>query len=145
MYRLDGQSKEGDKTMPRILIIDDDESILELVQDVLSVDYDVVAASSASEGLDLLKEKRFDLLILDLGIPGLSGADAIRRVREENKNRIPILVVSAYTELRRLVSGLAVDGILAKPFSLSQLEARVAEMTGKTAPSDHPVTGVLSD
>ncbi len=142
MYSGNGKDKPGEK--PRILVLDDDDTILELVQDILSSDYDVVASSSAADGLKQLKEEHFDLLILDLGLPGLSGIDTIRQIRQDQESRLPILVVSAYTELRRLVSGLQVDGILAKPFSLAQLETRVAELlNGRTTPV--PLNGVQAD
>ncbi len=136
MYQADEKNDRMDQRVPRILVVDDDETILELVQDVLSEDYKVTAANNAAEALELLAADHFDLLILDLGIPGLSGIDAIQKIRQEQrKTSVPILVVSAYNELRRLVGDLQVDAVLAKPFALSQLELRVAELLGRQAPS----------
>ncbi len=122
-------AKEAIDRQPRILVIDDDESILNLVEDALSFDYSVSTANDGSRGLDLLVCEPFDLLILDLGLPELDGVEIIRRLREHtDRKRMPILVVSAYTELRRHVSDLDVDGVLSKPFSLRELERQVSEL-----------------
>ncbi len=143
MSSANGRDKTG-HFRPRILVLDDDDTILELVQDILSSNYDIVANSSAADGLKQLADEHFDLLILDLGLPGLSGIDTIRQIRQDQNSQLPILVVSAYTELRRLVAGLQVDGILAKPFSLTQLETRVAELIRST-PRDHSLAELAAD
>ncbi len=113
------------------MVIDDDEGIQSLVQDALSSDYSISTAPDAEQGLDQLTREPFDLLILDLGLPGLGGVHVIRQLRElESHARLPILVISAYTELRRHVEGLDVDAVLAKPFSLRQLEHLVCKLLG---------------
>ncbi len=142
MHSGNGVDRSGNK--PRILVLDDDDTILELVQDILSSEYEVIASSSAADGLKRLQQEHFDLLILDLGLPGLSGIDTIREIRESQESRLPILVVSAYTELRRLVSGLQVDSVLAKPFSLAQLETRVSELIN-SAHRGHSFAGAVAD
>jgi two-component system OmpR family response regulator len=114
---------------PRILVIDDDESILDLLQDILSSDYSITTASNAQKGQERLGREHFDLVIVDLGLPGMSGMDLIQRLRAEpSYAKLPILVVSAYTELAQRLDGLQVDGVLSKPFSLSELERQVAEL-----------------
>ncbi len=136
MVQVDEKNERTDKRVPRILVVDDDETILELVQDVLCEEYQVTATNNAADALEFLARDHFDLLILDLGIPGLSGLDAIQKIRQDHqKPAVPILVVSAYNELRRLVGDLQVDAVLAKPFALSQLEHRVAELLGRQSPS----------
>ncbi len=116
-------------SLPHILVIDDDDSILDLVQDILSFDYSISTANNAQKGLELLKREHFDLLIVDLGLPGMSGTDLIQHLRAQPAYaKLPILVISAYTELAHRLEGLQVNAALSKPFSLSQLEHKVAEL-----------------
>ncbi len=113
----------------RILVIDDDESILQLIQDLLSFDYQVSTANDGLRGLELLRRENFDLLILDLGLPGLHGLDVIQHIRTQGPARgIPILVLSAFPDLRKQLEGAEVNSYLPKPFSLEQLERRVAQL-----------------
>jgi len=117
--------------MPRrynILVIDDDETILELIRETLSSDYDVVTARDTLESVDLLLGQRFDLLIVDLGLPVVDGVELIQKIRDNSPfQNIPILVVSAYPELRTRLANSDVQAILPKPFSLDDLSRRVAE------------------
>ncbi|MGE5141691.1 MAG: response regulator [Rudaea sp.] len=123
----DNSADGGETKRRRILVIDDDETILELVKDVLSPEYEIRTSGDATRGLERLEKEPFDLLVLDLGLPGLSGIDAILRIRgEERHSNLPILVVSAYTDLARLVGDSQVQSVLAKPFSIQRLEERVA-------------------
>ncbi len=123
---------------PHILVIDDDESILDLIQDILSLDYFVSTASDAQKGLEMLGQDRFDLLILDLGLPGVSGIDLIRYLRMQEKYaNLPILVLSAYMELASRLADLTVDDVLAKPFALAQLERQVAKLVRRDTDPVH--------
>ncbi|MGE5138839.1 MAG: response regulator [Rudaea sp.] len=113
----------------RILVIDDDEQVLELVQDVLESRFDVLGIGDPFEGLELLRREKFDLLILDLGMPNLDGAQLIGLVRTNSVNtEIPILVMSAFDELRRKVAHLPVQDVVTKPFDLEALEKKVKEV-----------------
>ncbi len=107
---------------PHILVIDDDPLILDLMQDALSQDYRVQVTSNPHEALTLLDREQFDLLLVDLGIPEIDGAEIIRYVRSSPHSRdLPVVVVSAYIELATRVAGLNVQAILRKPFQLDQL------------------------
>ena len=113
----------------RILVIDDDEQVLQLVEDVLAGRFDVVGVGDPFEGLELLRRETFDLLILDLGMPNLDGAQLIGLVRTNSTNReIPILVMSAFDELRRKVANLPVQDVVTKPFDLDALEKKVKDV-----------------
>ncbi len=106
----------------RLLVIDDDEAILSLLKDLLSPDYQVVTAQDWLEGVDLLMNERFNLLIMDLGMPVFDSVEFINKVRSEPAHkRLPIIVISAYPDLRERLSESTVQAILAKPFSLEQL------------------------
>ncbi len=120
---------ENHRPLARILVIDDDESILDLIQDLFSPTYQVTTARNGIEGLELLQRDRFDLLILDLGLSGLSGVEVIQHIRTQGPARtIPILVLSAYHDLRQRLEGSGATSFMTKPFLLEQLERRVADL-----------------
>ena len=112
--------------MSRILIIEDETSIADLERDYLELSgFEVEIENDGEEGLKRALEEDFNLLILDLMLPGVSGFDICRQVREE-KN-VPIIMVSAKKDdidkIRGL--GLGADDYIEKPFSHSVLVARV--------------------
>lgn len=112
--------------MKKILIVEDDTSIAELERDYLEINgYTVVIGKSGEEGLKTAKADEFDLIILDLMLPGIDGYDILRQIRDEKD--IPIIMVSARKEdidkIRGL--GLGADDYITKPFSPGELVARV--------------------
>lgn len=112
--------------MSKILIIEDEEAIADLEKDYLELsDFEVEIEHTGNRGLQKALEKDFDLVILDLMLPEMDGFDVCRKIREE-KN-IPILMVSAKKDdidkIRGL--GLGADDYMTKPFSPSELVARV--------------------
>lgn len=112
--------------MSRILIIEDEEAIADLEKDYLELnDFEVMIENSGDTGLATALSEDFDLIILDLMLPGMDGFEICKRIRED-KN-IPILMVSAKKDdidkIRGL--GLGADDYLTKPFSPSELVARV--------------------
>ncbi len=112
--------------MSRILIIEDETSIAELERDYLVLSgFEVECEADGNKGLERVLGGEFDLVILDLMLPGLDGFEVCRRIREE-KN-VPIIMVSAKKEdidkIRGL--GLGADDYMTKPFSPSELVARV--------------------
>jgi len=114
---------------PRILVIDDDETILDLLKDTLTPDYYIATAHDSLEGVELMMSERFDLMIIDLGMPVLDGVELIQKIRANSPfDKIPILVLSAYPELRTRLKGSDVQAIMAKPFSIDQLQRTVARI-----------------
>ena len=112
--------------MSRILIVEDEEAIADLEKDYLEMsDYEVTIKNDGKSGLEAALKEDFDLLILDLMLPEVDGYEICRQVREE-KN-IPIIMVSAKKDdidkIRGL--GLGADDYMTKPFSPSELVARV--------------------
>lgn len=112
--------------MKKILIIEDETEIAELERDYLEIEgFYVEIETDGKEGLKKGLEEKFDLVILDLMLPGLSGFDICKQLRE--KKDIPIIMVSARKEdidkIRGL--GLGADDYMTKPFSPSELVARV--------------------
>lgn len=124
--------------METILIIDDDVAIGNLEQEVLEREgYLVQRAYSGTEALLLLKEKKPDLILLDLMLPGMSGEDILPQIQG-----IPVIVVSAKTAVEdkvELLLGGAVD-YLTKPFDTKELLARIAvRLREKSSPRLSPV------
>ena len=112
--------------MSKILIIEDEVSIAELEKDYLELSgFEVDMEHSGDTGLDKALKNEFDLIILDLMLPGMDGFEICRRIRE--KKNIPVLMVSAKKEDIEKIRGLGMgaDDYITKPFSPSELVARV--------------------
>ncbi len=112
--------------MSRMLIIEDEEAIADLEKDYLELsDFQVDIRNSGDAGLKTALDGEYDLVILDLMLPGMDGFEVCRQIRE--KKNIPILMVSAKKDdidkIRGL--GLGADDYMTKPFSPSELVARV--------------------
>ena len=112
--------------MSKILIIEDEVAIADLEKDYLELSgFDVAIENRGDKGLQTALKEEFDLIILDLMLPGMDGFEVCRKIRE-NSN-VPILMVSAKKDdidkIRGL--GLGADDYITKPFSPSELVARV--------------------
>lgn len=112
--------------MNKILIIEDEQAIAELEKDYLEMNgFYVDVRNDGEEGAQLALNYQFDLVILDLMLPGMDGFEVCRKIRE--KKEIPIIMVSAKKEDLDKVYGLGMgaDDYMTKPFSPSELVARV--------------------
>jgi DNA-binding response OmpR family regulator len=110
----------------RILMIEDDESLAEMVAEYLgAVGFEVTVRGEAAAGLDLLERQDFDALILDVMLPDFDGFEACRRVRA--KSGIPILMLTARGDETDRIVGLELgaDDYLPKPFNPRELMARL--------------------
>lgn len=136
----------------RILIIEDDPSIARLETDYLEIEgYAVTHCADGKTGLDHALREPWDLILLDLMLPGMDGFEICRRLRE--RLEIPMLVVSARSEdidkIRAL--GLGADDYVTKPFSPAELVARVKShlkryhrLAAKSSESEEITTGSLT-
>ena len=112
--------------MPKILIVEDEEEIAMLEKDYLEISgFEVDIISDGQTALDKVMVESYDLMILDLMLPGISGYDICRKIRD--KIDIPILMVTARTESIDKIRGLGLgaDDYIAKPFDPAELVARV--------------------
>lgn len=112
--------------MSKILIVEDEEAIAELEKDYLELnDFEVTIENSGDTGLATALSENFDLIILDLMLPGIDGFEICKRIREDKD--VPILMVSAKKDDIDKIKGLGLgaDDYLTKPFSPSELVARV--------------------
>ncbi|HEY1685754.1 MAG TPA: response regulator [Tepidisphaeraceae bacterium] len=110
---------------PSILIIEDDPPLQKFLRLTLSADYQVIEAATGESGVRHAANDQPDLVILDLGLPDLDGLEVTRRIREWSA--IPIIIVSARGKDQDKVVALdaGADDYLTKPFSVSELLARV--------------------
>lgn len=118
----------------RIAVIEDDELISGMV--VLNLENSGCSVSSYSAGEEFFPEMRngnFDLIVLDIMLPGISGIDLLKKIREKNVN-IPVLMMTAKTDLHSKISSLnrGADDYIQKPFSMEELLARVGALVRRS-------------
>ena len=114
------------KSGARILVVDDEIEIVRALQRSLAAHgYDVFTANSGEEALDAISHYRPDLMVLDLGLPGISGLEVARKVRAESN--LPILVLSVKdTERDKVLAlDLGADDYVSKPFGMDEVLARI--------------------
>ncbi len=129
----------------RILIVDDEPSVHEVVRAYLERDgFIVYDATDGQAGLHLAMTKRPDLIVLDLMLPDISGEEICEELR--SRSDIPILMLTAKTTEDQRVEGLraGADDYLTKPFSPRELVARVKAILRRTAGGDMPLLETLS-
>jgi len=122
--------------MNRILVVEDDAAILRGLKDNLEAEgHQVITATDGAAGYRLIQTEAPDLVILDLMLPGLSGYEVCRKVREDN-HALPIMMLTARGEEADRVLGLdlGADDYMAKPFSIRELLARVRALLRRAAP-----------
>jgi two-component system phosphate regulon response regulator OmpR len=127
---------------PHLLVVDDDERLRALLQRYLGTNgYRVTAAAGAGDARQLMKSMAFDLLILDVMMPGESGLDLTRSVRASSQ--IPILMLTARGDPSDRIAGLELgaDDYLPKPFEPRELLLRVGSLLRRVAPPELPVSG----
>lgn len=119
----------------RILVVDDQQDILELAAQVLrGAGYAVSTADSGSGALDRVSEEPFDLLLLDINMPGMDGWETLRLIRADDRlDTLPVVMFSIKGEVRDKVHGMqggALDYIT-KPFEVDELLERVRRIFEK--------------
>ena len=121
----------------RILVVDDEPDLVELVTYNLTREgFRIVSASDGEEALDKIKDESFDLIILDLMLPGLQGTELCRIIRNNPKtDSIPIIMLTAKVDVMDKIQGLdtGADDYMTKPFSPRELAARVNAVLRRSA------------
>ena len=124
----------------RVLIIEDDHDIVEVVKTTLETEgYDVAAEHNGHDGLENIRDHRPDLLLLDLTLPKQSGLEICKQIRrDERLNHLPIIMLTARAEVSDLVLGLEVgaDDYVTKPFDNKELLARIKALIRRIEPPD---------
>ncbi|AXI00986.1 DNA-binding response regulator [Sporosarcina sp. PTS2304] len=111
----------------RILIVEDEESIARVLQLELEFEkYETGIAHTGTDGLILFREQSWDLVLLDLMLPGLNGLDVLRRIRSHDSDT-PVLLLTAKNDVEDKVKGLdlGANDYITKPFEIEELLARI--------------------
>lgn len=114
-----------------ILIVEDDAEIAGNLYDYFSErGHEVDAAPNGVTALHLLTTQRFDVVVLDVGLPGIDGLTVAQRIRSDTRSSVPILMLTARDTLDDKLAGFnaGADDYLIKPFALKEVEARVAAL-----------------
>ena len=130
--------------MPTVLVIEDDQAIREaLVEQLSSSGFDVQGARSGLEGVEQLTRGAIDVVVLDLGLPDIDGADVLAMMR--GLGDTPVIVATARDDEKEMVRLLeaGADDYVVKPFSASQIEARIGAVLRRTGePEQTPIINV---
>ena len=132
---------------PHILVIEDEETIAELLRTGLSYEgFQVSMAGNGWEGLEQALTGEFDLIILDLMLPGLDGFEVCRRLRLHG-NKVPIIMLTAKRALPDRVAGLnlGADDYITKPFSFEELVARIRAVLRRRGKGSEPTVLRVGD
>jgi two-component system copper resistance phosphate regulon response regulator CusR len=125
--------------MSRILIVEDEERIASFVEKGLRANgFATTVASDGNEGVALARTGRYDLLILDIGLPGIDGFQVLRELRETG-SALPVVILTARDSVQDTVAGLegGADDYISKPFRFEELLARVrVRLRGDHAPEE---------
>ena len=112
--------------MGRILIVEDEEKIARFIELELKYEgYEVEKAFNGRDGLEFAKTQPFDLILLDIMLPGLNGIEVLRRIRQFSQ--VPIILLTARDAVVDKVTGLdgGADDYITKPFAIEELLARI--------------------
>lgn len=109
----------------RILLVDDDRDLLNLLYNCMREKYEIDLAGSGKQGLDFLKREKYSLILLDVMLPGLDGFSVLKKIRESYT--IPVILLTAKDSQDDKVNGLytGADDYITKPFDIKELLARV--------------------
>ena len=127
--------------MARILLIEDNNDIQEILYSLLSEDHEVLQAFSGTEGLRLFQQESIDLVLLDIMLPGKNGDQVLEEIRLQSQ--VPVIMLTALGE-KSLVSQYLLDGAndyIVKPFNLDEVAARVTVQLRGSQQSQPKPTG----
>lgn len=129
----------------RILVVEDNRDILTNILDYLSIKgYVVDCAEDGLTGLHLAVTEDYDLIVLDIMLPGIDGYQLCQRLREDARKSTPIIMLTARDELDDRLRGLnlGADDYLVKPFALSELVARIETILRRSQRAAHRIMSV---
>ncbi len=135
--------------MACVLIVDDEPSVIQMISCVLEIrGFEILSAGHGREALERMEEKRPDLIITDLVMPGIDGLQFTRKVKEDPRYRdIPLMIVTSATRDSDLADGfwkmgIGADDFVSKPFDPFEMADRVERLlNGKTQTRPHKVAG----
>jgi two-component system response regulator TctD len=125
----------------KILLVEDNRALSEWLARTLQADsYTVECVYSGTDADERLRTETYDLVILDLALPGLDGREVLKRLRSRH-NPVPVLILTAFDGVRDRVEGLdtGADDYMAKPFEVHELEARIRALLRRSNHQKNPV------
>jgi len=131
--------------LPRILVVDDEQAVLDLlVYNLSRAHYEVLTANNGRQALELAHQAAPDLILLDLMLPEIDGLDVCRQLRRTSQ--VPVIVITARGEEVDRVVGLELgaDDYVIKPFSVRELMARVRAVLRRAHPDEEETSPLLS-
>ena len=131
-----------DLRIMKALIIEDDVTVAEHVQQgLIAADHETTVVSDGTKGLESARQSQWDIIILDIMLPGEDGLSVLRTLRDE-ENQTPVLLLSAKSQVEDKVQGLrsGANDYLTKPFAVEELLARVEGLAGRVQDT---TTGIL--
>jgi len=114
----------------KVLVVDDNESIINLLQDYLPkvIKHELFVAMTGEDALKILEDKRPDVLLLDMQLPGIQGPEVLRIIRDKYPTTKVLVITSFDKQVKEEVGKLGVDGFFPKPIVLSDLINRIEEV-----------------
>jgi two-component system response regulator MprA len=131
----------------RVLIIDDDRALRDALRRALALaGYEIDTAASGEAGLAQIADQRPDAVVLDIGLGGMDGLEACRRLRAGG-DRVPVLMLTARDSVDDRIDGLdaGADDYLVKPFDVGELKARLRALMRRAVDADIPAEGLAFD
>jgi two-component system copper resistance phosphate regulon response regulator CusR len=128
-----------------ILIVEDEKKIADSLNKGLNeMGYDVTVAYDGIIGEKMLNQESFDLVILDINLPGINGLELCKRIRQKNK-QVPVLMLTTFGSVPDKVEGFdaGADDYMVKPFSFAELIARVRALLKRNTSENTPVGNIL--
>jgi CheY-like chemotaxis protein len=127
----------GDESSKTILVADDESSVRRLIRRLLSKEYKVVEAENGAAAIDIVKNQKIDLVLMDMMMPDTDGLSAAYSIKQnEYTSRIPIVMVTAINHsLNKKLSEnvIGADGYITKPFDNKELLSTIKTLLSKTA------------
>lgn len=123
----------------RIMVIEDDECLRDLYQEVLEDEgYEVLTAGDGRQGLTMLEQNKTDLLVLDIGLPGMDGLEVLARL--DRHKGVKVIVLTSDPEYRFTPLSSAADGFIYKSVDLKELKEKVRRILENRVPRKQPQT-----
>lgn len=122
--------------MPTVLIVDDEKNLLELYRSELSAEgYEVLVASTGKEAVELLKEKKPDVVVMDIRMPEMDGIEALGKVVARHRN-IPVIINTAFSAYQEDFRAWAAEEYVIKSSDLTELRKALQRVLKKSSSSN---------
>ncbi len=117
--------------MKKILLVDDEDNIRFIYEEELKEEgYEIISAANGMDALELFKQEKPDLVVLDIQMPGLNGIEVLRRMKTLDPS-VPVILSSAYPEFKQDLGAWASEEYIVKSSDIQQLKDAVQRFIGK--------------